>query len=113
MHGTTYGFSLTRRRGGTTSGGGGGGGTTEQIRFARDLHAQTAAFAANALQIPLSQTPVDVDGIMVWSQGEILHPNDYTVLTGPYRVQIGFAIDPATDTDTGTWNFVITYPYIL
>ena len=109
---TTYGFALNRRRTFDT-GGGGGGGTTEQIRFARDLHAQTAAFAANTLQIALSQTPVDLDGLTVWSQGEILHPTDYTILTGPYRVQIGFAIDPATDTDTGTWNFVITYPYIL
>jgi hypothetical protein len=112
MYGTTYGFSLTRRRK-EPSTGGGGGGTGEQLRFARDLFTQTAAFVANSLTIPLTQTPVDLDGLQVWSQGLVLHPDDYTVLTGPYRVRINFSADPATDTDTGEWKFVISYPYVL
>ena len=109
MYGTTYGFSLTRRRKEPSTG---GGGTGEQLRFARDLFTQTAAFAASTLTIPLTQTPVDIDGLHVWSQGLVLHPQDYTVLTGPYRVRLDFAADPA-DTDTGEWNFVVTYPYVL
>ena len=92
------------------SGGGGGG---EQQRWAVDSLAQVAAWVAGALTIPLTQTPVDTDGLTVLSEGQILHPTDFTVLTGPYRVQINFGADPATDTDDGTWDFTIRYPYLL
>lgn len=110
MHGTTYGFSLHRRR---RSGSGSGGGTGEQTRWAADAFTQTAAWGAGAISLALSQAPVDTDGLQVWSQGMILHPTDYTVLTSPNRVRIEFAADPATDTDTGEWRFVVRYPYLL
>ncbi len=93
-----------------TSGGGGGG---EQIRFKKDEFNQTAAWAAGGLTLALSLTPVDVDGITVWSQGLILHPDDYTFLTSPERIQIDFSGDPVADTEGGTWSFFVQYPYIL
>ena len=109
MFGTTYGFSLTRRRVSGSSGGSGG----EQTRWVADQFAQPVAWAAGGLTLNLSQTPVDPDSLTVWSQGQILHPADYTILSAPDRVQINFAIDPATDTEGGTWNFVVRYAYLL
>lgn len=92
-------------------GGSGGGGTGETLRWAADTFSQTAAFASGALSLPLSHTPIDNDSLTVWSQGIVLHPSDYTILTGPNRVQLNFAIDPATDSETGTWYFVVRYQY--
>lgn len=107
----TTGFHLERRRisGGS---GGGGGGTGEQVRWARDLHTQVVAWVGGALVINLSQTPMDTDGLTVWAQGQILHPLDYTILTGPNRVQINFGLDPAAEGLTD-YRFIITYPYLL
>jgi hypothetical protein len=110
MYGTTYGFSLTRRGKEPPSG---GGGTGEQLRFQRDLLTQTAAFAADTLAIVLTRTPADTNGLQVWSQGLILHPDDYLILGSPLRVVFRFSADPATDTDTGEWKFVVTYPYVV
>ena len=111
MFGTTYGFHLSRRR--VSGATGGGGGTGEQVRFAKDQFTQSVAWTSGALTLALSQTPMDNDGLTVWSQGQELHPDDYTILSGPNRVVINFPVDPATDTDTGTWSFVILYPYLL
>ena len=109
--GTINGFALLRRR--IVSSGGGGGGGGEQIRWAQDTLNRTTAWVSGALTIAMSQTPVDLDGIIILSEGQVLHPDDYTILTGPYRVQIDFAADPVTDTDDGVWNFVVSYPYLL
>jgi hypothetical protein len=108
MFGTTFGFSLARRQ--SNTGGGGGG---EQVRWASDTLAQSAAFAAGALTINLSQTPIDADALIVYSEITPLFPGDYTYLTGPPRIRIEFAADPATDTDDGIWDFRVTYPYLL
>lgn len=90
-------------------GSGGGGGQT--LAWALDLQAQTAAFTSGSLVIPLSETPLDADAISVVSQSTPIFPGDYSYLTGPPRIQINFSGDPATDTDSGTWNFWIQYPY--
>lgn len=90
-----------------------GGGGGEQQRWKRDTLDQTAAWTAGGLVIPLTSTPTDNDAIVVWSQGLILHPDDYTVLSSPARIQIDFDGDPAIDTETGTWSFFVQYPYIL
>lgn len=99
----------TNRNTGTTGGGGGG----EQQRWKKDLFNQTVAWTAGGLVFNLSSTPVDSDAITIWSQGLILHPDDYTVLSSPARIQIDFDGDPAVDTEAGTWSFIIQYPYLL
>ncbi len=88
---------------------GGGGGQT--LAWALDPFAETDPFGppgAN-LTLNLSETPVDADAITVWSQGQPLHPDDWDYAAGV--VTILFGADPATDTDTGTWNFLVQYPY--
>lgn len=89
---------------------GGGGGEGQNLAWARDLHAQTDAFTAGTLIITLSEIPVDEDAIVVYSQDTPIQPGDYTFLA-PNQIQIDFDGDPATDTDSGTWNFWIQYPY--
>lgn len=66
---------------------------------------------ASGYGIPLSETPVDADGIMVWSQGLILDTDDWDYNAGTNEVEILFSGDPATDTSDGTWVFFVQYPY--
>lgn len=85
------------------------GGSGETLAWAEDEFAQTAAWAAGGLTLTPLQTIADNNGLFVWSQGQILHPDDYTITAG--AVVINFGADPATDTSTGTWYFVLKYQY--
>jgi len=85
----------------------GGGGQT--LAWAQDEFAQTAAWSAGGLTLTPSETIADDNSLFVWSQGQILHPDDYTITAG--AVVINFGADPATDTSTGTWYFVLKYQY--
>lgn len=105
--GTTYGFSLTYPDNGS---GGGGGGQT--LSWRRDEFPQTVAFTSGLL-LNLSGTPVHETSILVWSQGQVLHPDDYVYNSGGNTIEILFGADPATDTDSGTWEFFLAYPYEL
>ena len=87
-----------------------GGGSGQTIAWERDLHAQTDPFTSGSLVITLTETPLDEDAIIVYSQDTPIQPGDYTFIA-PNQIQIDFAGDPATDTDSGTWNFWIQYPY--
>lgn len=88
---------------------GGGGGQT--LAWAMDAFAETDPFGSPGpdLTLNLSHTPVDPDAITVWSQGQPLHPDDWDYAAGV--ITILFSADPAMDTDTGTWNFLVQYPY--
>lgn len=92
----------------TLDGGGGGG---ETLRWAVDILEQTDPFTSGDLVIPLSQTPIDEGSLTVLSEGSILNPADYTILSGPDEVQIDFSANPATDAADGVWSFVIRYQY--
>lgn len=61
--------------------------------------------------IPLSQTPVDASSLLVYSEGLVLYPDDWTYNAGTNEVEILFNADPATDTTDGTWHFFVQYPY--
>lgn len=97
-------FITTYRR--QTSGGSGG----QTLAWALDEFTETAPFSSG-LSLALSQTPLDVDAILVWSQGQPLHPDDWNYDNGTNSIIILFGADPATDTDTGEWNFTVQYPY--
>lgn len=87
------------------------GGAGQTLAWAMDAFAETDPFGPPGadLELTLSHTPVDADAIIVWSQGQPLHPDDYNYAAGV--ITILFGADPATDTDTGTWNFLVQYPY--
>jgi hypothetical protein len=89
---------------------GGGGGQT--LSWRRDEFPQTAPFSSGLI-LNLSGTPVHETAIEVWSQGQILHPDDYIYHAVGPTVEILFSADPATDTDTGTWEFFLAYPYAI
>lgn len=90
--------------------GGGGGGGGQTLAWERDLHEQTDPFASGDIVITLSENPFDPDAIIVYSQNTPIQPGDYTFI-GPNQIQINFSGDPSTDTDSGTWNFWVQYPY--
>lgn len=101
------GFIRTRRR--DT-----GGGSGQTLAWEIDELEQTDPFGAPNpnLIISLTQTPVDADAIIVYSQNNPLDTVDYNYLSGPPRIEILFAGDPAVDyPDTGVWRFRIQYPY--
>lgn len=86
---------------------GGGGGQT--LAWALDSFEQTTPFTSG-LALNLSQTPIDQDAILVWSQGLILNPDDWNYAAGV--VTILFSGDPAVDyPETGVWTFLVQYPY--
>lgn len=89
----------------------GGGGQT--LAWKIDSFAETDPFGPPDpnLQLTLTQTPIDADAITVWSQGQPLHPDDWNYAAGV--VTILFSANPETDTDTGTWNFLVQYPYAI
>lgn len=89
----------------------GGGGQT--LAWAMDAFAETDPFGPPdpELELTLSEAPIDADAITVWSQGQPLHPDDWDYAAGV--VTILFSANPATDTDTGTWNFLVQYPYAI
>ena len=86
--------------------GGGGGTPSWQI----DTVEETAPFASG-YAIPLSQTPVDASSLLVYSEGLVLYPDDWSYNAGTNEVEILFGADPATDTASGTWHFFVQYPY--
>lgn len=88
----------------------GGGGSGQTLAWERDLHAQTDPFVSGDIVITLTENPIDEDAIIVYSQNTPIQPGDYT-FTAPNQITINFGGDPSTDTDTGTWNFWVQYPY--
>jgi hypothetical protein len=108
MLGTINGFSLTYPQ--TAGSGGGGGG--QNLSWRRDQFPQTVAFAAG-LVLNLSGIPLHETGIFIWSQGQWLHPDNYTYNSLTHTITILFSADPVTDTDTGVWEFLIAYEYEL
>lgn len=105
--GTTYGFSLVYPQ---TAGSGGGGGQT--LAWQRDEFDVTAAFSPGSLFLGLTQVPLSEMAISVISEIQPLHPADYTWDALNQGIFIQFTADPSTDTTTGTWHFVISYPYV-
>lgn len=89
---------------------GSGGSGGEQMRFARDVFNETAPWVSG-FSLALSQTPVDEDGIDVWFQGLWLSPDDWNFVGA--SIVLLFSFDPATDTETGTAQIFIEYPYLL
>lgn len=87
------------------------GGSGETLEWAQDLFTQTAAWSAGGLTLSLSETIADDNSLSVWSQGQILHPADYSIVAGD--VVIEFGADPATDGIDGEWRFVIKYQYTV
>lgn len=87
---------------------GGSGGQT--LAWDREPFIEVDPFSSG-LSLPLSNTPVDVDAISVWSQGQPLDTDDWNYDSGTNAIIILFGADPATDTDTGEWKFSIQYPY--
>jgi len=67
---------------------------------------------ASGYAIALSQTPVDANALLVWSQGLVLDDDDWDYNSGTNEVEILFSGDPATDTSDGTWVFFVQYPYV-
>lgn len=61
--------------------------------------------------IALSQTPVDGNSLLVYSEGLVLYPDDWSYDSGANEVTILFGADPYTDTADGIWHFLIQYPY--
>jgi len=89
------------------SGSGGGGGNIAGQRD--DVEVNTPFSSGYA--IPLTQTPIDEDTIMVYSEGLILYPTDWQYNSGTNEVEILFGADPATDTGSGIWHFFVQYLY--
>ena len=88
--------------------GGGGGGLTI-TGFANDQFTQTTNFGAGDVVIPLSETPLTEDGIVVDYDGQrLLTGISWTYAAG--EVTIEFA-DPYVDTYDTPPVFQITYPY--
>ena len=87
------------------------GGSGQTLAWALDQFTETDPFSSG-LTLNLTQTPVDADSLLVWSQGLVLHPDDYNYAAGV--VTILFSGDPATDyPETGEWEFFVQYPYAL
>lgn len=86
----------------------GGSGTT--LAWQIDRVEQTDPFSSG-YTIPLSQTPIDANAILVISAGLPLDTDDYTYDSGTNEIEILFSGDPATDTSDGVWVFSVQYPY--
>lgn len=87
---------------------GGSGGQT--LAWERDRVVETDPFSAG-YSIALSETPLDENSILVWSQGMILDTDDYSYNSGTNSIVLNFSGDPSTDTGTGEWIFSVIYPY--
>jgi len=61
--------------------------------------------------IALSQTPVDANSILVYSEGLVLYPIDWNYDSVANEIDILFGADPSTDTADGVWHFFVQYPY--
>lgn len=83
----------------------------ETLAWQIDTVEETDPFASG-YAIPLSQTPVDASSVLVYSEGLILYPDDYTYNSGTNEIEILFGADPATDTADGIWHFFVQYPYV-
>lgn len=88
----------------------GGGGSGQTLAGQRDVVEETTPFASG-YAISLTETPVDVSTIIVYSEGLILFPDDWTYNSGTNEVEILFGADPATDTPDGIWHFFVQYLY--
>lgn len=88
----------------------GGGGQT--LAWQRDRVEETSPFSSG-YTIALTETPVDENSIIVWSQGLVLDTDDYTYNSGTNSIEILFSGDPSTDTSDGVWIFSVQYPYEL
>lgn len=88
----------------------GSGGSGATNAWQRDRVEETDPFASG-YAIPLTETPVDENSIIVWSQGLVLDTDDYGYNSGTNEIEILFSGNPATDTSDGTWVFSVYYPY--
>lgn len=88
---------------------GAGSSPAQAIAWARDRVEETNSFSSGYI-ITLSETPLDADAIIVWSQGLPLDTDDYNYIA-PNQIEILFSGDPATDTSDGVWVFSVQYPY--
>lgn len=82
----------------------------ELIAWQIDTVEETDPFSSG-YTISLSQTPVDANSILVYSEGAILFPTEWSYDSGANELEILFGADPATDTDDGIWHFFVQYPY--
>lgn len=87
-----------------------GGAPIQELAWQIDRVEQTDPFSSG-YAIPLTQTPVDEDAILVFSEGLPLDTSDYQYNSGPNEIEILFSGDPSTDTDDGIWIFRVQYPY--
>lgn len=88
----------------------GSGGSGGSVAGQRDDVEETNPFASG-YTIALSQTPIDANTIIVYSEGLVLYPTDWQYNAGPNEVEILFGANPATDTADGTWHFFVQYLY--
>lgn len=87
----------------------GGSGGLDITGFAVDQYTQETNFIAGEVVIPLSQTPVSEDGIIVDYNGQRLLSNiSWTYASGDITIEFA---DPYVDTYDVPPVFQITYPY--
>jgi len=89
---------------------GSGGGGGQDLAGQRDVQTTSSPFVSG-YAIPLSQTPIDEDTIVVYSEGLVLYPTDWQYNSGTNEVEILFSANPATDASSGTWHFFVQYLY--
>jgi hypothetical protein len=102
-------FLKTQRR----TDGSGGSGSVERLRWIRIADSETAAIESGVYFVQFVQTPIDSDAILIWFEGDILNPTDWTYDAGTNRVYFDFDFDPATDSESGTVYYYILFPYLL
>lgn len=89
---------------------GGGGGLTI-TGWQVDTQTQNANFAANTVSIPLTQTPVDEDAILVDYNGQrLLKGTSWSYDSVNNEIDILFGDPYVTDYDTPPY-FQVVYPY--
>lgn len=91
---------------GTSSGGGGSyGWAYEEFEIITPVSPPTT-YAT----LPLSFQPAGTYAAIVWSEGQLLTPGEYEVLTGSIRIL--FPIDPTLSASGTEWKFAVQYAYI-
>jgi hypothetical protein len=109
MHlGTTYGFAMLRRQRRVTSGGGGGGGI---VGFKTHTLTVSDNFASGEVEIPLDETPFDVDGLAVDYNGQsLILGTEFSYSGVGNKVVITFSDAYVLDYDASP-IFQVKYPY--
>lgn len=100
-------MALIQSSGAPQSGGGGGGSYDWAMQtFEVSVAVNPPTTYAN---FPLTFPPVNVNGILIWSEGQPLFPDQYQLIGQSIRLL--FPIDPTLSADGISWKIAIQYPY--